>query len=57
MLVITGSEDVVLSGSHEIADALPGATLVILPGADHFPYLEPGHVEPWSRAVLDFLRR
>ena len=57
VLVITGSEDVFLSGSHEIADALPGAKLVILPGADHFPYLESGHVEPWSRAVLDFLRR
>ena len=57
VLVITGSEDIFLSGSHEIADALPGATLVILPGADHFPYLEPGHVEPWARAVLDFLRR
>jgi pimeloyl-ACP methyl ester carboxylesterase len=55
VLVITGSEDVFLSGSHEIADALPSATLVILPGADHFPYLEPGHEEPWSRAVLEFL--
>ena len=55
VLVITGSEDVFLSGAHEIAHALPSATLVILPGADHFPYLEPGHEEPWSRAVLEFL--
>jgi pimeloyl-ACP methyl ester carboxylesterase len=55
VLVITGSEDAFLSGAHEIADALPSATLVILPGADHFPYLEPGHDEPWSRAVLEFL--
>jgi pimeloyl-ACP methyl ester carboxylesterase len=57
VLVITGSEDAFLSGSYEIAEALPNATLVVLPGADHFPYLEPGHAEPWSRAVLDFLRR
>jgi proline iminopeptidase len=55
-LVITGSEDVFLSGSYEIAAGLPNATLVVLPGADHFPYLEPGQAEPWSRAVLDFLR-
>jgi pimeloyl-ACP methyl ester carboxylesterase len=56
VLVITGSEDPFLSGSYEIAESLPNATLVVLPGADHFPYLEPGHAEPWSRAVLDFLR-
>jgi pimeloyl-ACP methyl ester carboxylesterase len=55
VLVITGSEDPFLSGSYEIAESLPNATLVVLPGADHFPYLEPGHAEPWSRAVLDFL--
>jgi len=56
VLVITGSEDAFLSGSYEIAEALPNATLVVLPGVDHFPYLEPGHAEPWSRAVLDFLQ-
>ena len=55
VLVITGSEDPFLSGSYEIAESLPNATLVVLPGADHFPYLEPRHAEPWSRAVLDFL--
>jgi pimeloyl-ACP methyl ester carboxylesterase len=40
---------------QEIADALPDATLVILPGADHFPFLEPGQGEKWQRAVLEFL--
>jgi len=40
---------------QEIADALPDATLVILPGADHFPFLEPGQRASWERAVLDFL--
>lgn len=56
VLVLTGSEDVFLSGAHEIAEALPNATLVVLPGADHFPYLEPDHLDAWSHAVLDFLR-
>jgi len=56
VLILTGSEDVFVSGAYEIADALPNATLVVLPGADHFPYLEPGHAEAWSQAVLDFLR-
>jgi pimeloyl-ACP methyl ester carboxylesterase len=55
-LVIAGSEDAFLSGAREIAEALPDATLVILPGVDHFPFLEHGHAADWSRAVLDFLR-
>lgn len=54
-LVIAGSEDAFVSGAHEIAEALPNGTLVILEGVDHFPFLEPGHEAPWSRAVLDFL--
>ncbi len=56
VLVIAGELDPFVSGSREIAEVLPDGTLVILPGADHFPFLEPGHEEPWSRAVLDFLR-
>jgi pimeloyl-ACP methyl ester carboxylesterase len=55
-LVISGSEDAFVSGAREIAEALPDATLVILPGVDHFPFLEPGHEAAWSRAVLDFLQ-
>ncbi len=27
----------------------------MLPGADHFPFLEPEHSGAWSQAVLDFL--
>jgi pimeloyl-ACP methyl ester carboxylesterase len=55
VLVITGAEDAFVSGAHEIAEALPNGTLVVLAGADHFPFLEPGHEVPWARAVLDFL--
>jgi proline iminopeptidase len=54
-LVICGAEDAFVSGAEEIAAALPDATLVILPGADHFPFLEPDHEAAWSRAVLEFL--
>jgi pimeloyl-ACP methyl ester carboxylesterase len=41
--------------SDEIAAALPDPTVVTVPGADHFPFLEPAHRAPWARAVLDFL--
>jgi pimeloyl-ACP methyl ester carboxylesterase len=54
-LVIAGAEDAFVSGAREIAEALPNGTLVILPGVDHFPFLEPGHEGPWSHAVLEFL--
>lgn len=55
-LVITGELDPFISGAHEIAEALPNGTLVIVSGADHFPFVEPESVSPWSQAVLDFLR-
>jgi pimeloyl-ACP methyl ester carboxylesterase len=54
----------VLAGEHdpfggataeEMAAALPDPTLVTIPGADHFPFLEPPHRAAWTRAVLDFL--
>jgi pimeloyl-ACP methyl ester carboxylesterase len=54
-LVISGDQDAFVSAAQEIADALPDPTLVILPGTDHFPFLEPGNESAWSRAVLDFL--
>jgi proline iminopeptidase len=55
-LVITGELDPFGEPSAlEIADALPNATLVVLPGADHFPFLEPENRGPWSRAVARFL--
>ena len=43
------------STAREITDALPNATLTVLPGADHFPFLEDDHEAEWSRAILDFL--
>jgi proline iminopeptidase len=55
VLVITGAEDTFVSGAYEIAEALPNGMLVVLAGADHFPFLEPGNEAPWARAVLDFL--
>jgi pimeloyl-ACP methyl ester carboxylesterase len=55
-LVISGELDPFLAGAHEIAEALPNGTLAIVPGADHFPFLEPESVSAWSRVVLDFLR-
>jgi pimeloyl-ACP methyl ester carboxylesterase len=56
-LVISGELDPFISGAHEIAEALPNGTLAIVPGADHFPFLEPESVSAWSRVVLDFLVR
>jgi pimeloyl-ACP methyl ester carboxylesterase len=56
VLVITGELDPFgESTAQEIADALPNATLVVLPGSDHFPFLEDDHEAEWSRTVLDFL--
>jgi len=55
-LVITGEIDP-FGGptSDEIAAALPQPTVVTIPGADHFPFLEDEHRAAWSRAILDFL--
>jgi pimeloyl-ACP methyl ester carboxylesterase len=55
-LVIAGDQDAFASSAQEIAAGLPDATLVVIPGADHFPFLEPGSRPAWSQAVLDFLR-
>jgi proline iminopeptidase len=54
-LVITGDVDPFATGAGEIVAALPNATLATLPGADHFPFLEPGHGAAWSHAVRGFL--
>ena len=55
-LVIAGELDPFgPSAQEEIAAALPNATLTILPGADHFPFLEPDHREAWQRTVLGFV--
>src|SRR3954454_11356992 len=55
-LVITGEIDPFGgSTSEEIAAALAQPTVVTIPGADHFPFLEDEHRAAWSRAILDFL--
>jgi pimeloyl-ACP methyl ester carboxylesterase len=55
-LVVGGADDVFSAGLGEIADALPNATLAVLPGLDHFPFLEgPEHRAQWSGVVLAFL--
>jgi proline iminopeptidase len=55
-LVIGGDADPFAAGLAEIAAALPDPTVVILPGHDHFPFLEsPEHREQWCSAVLEFL--
>jgi proline iminopeptidase len=55
-LVIAGERDAFGGPTmDEIAGALPNPTVVTVPGADHFAFLEPERRAPWSRAVLDFL--
>jgi pimeloyl-ACP methyl ester carboxylesterase len=55
-LVITGELDPFgESTAREIADAVPNATLVVLAGADHFPFLEPENRPAWSETVARFL--
>ena len=55
-LVIGGDQDTFAPGLSEIAAALPDPTTVILPGHDHFPFLEgPEHRAQWCSAVLEFL--
>lgn len=55
-LVITGALDPFGEvAAEEVADALPNATVVIVPGAGHFPFGESATRETWARAVLDFL--
>jgi pimeloyl-ACP methyl ester carboxylesterase len=56
VLVITGELDPFgESTAREIADALPRAKLVLVPGARHFTFGESANRGVWARAVLDFL--
>jgi proline iminopeptidase len=54
-LVLACERDPFAAAADETAAALPNPTLVTIPGADHFAFLEPGARPLWSRAVLDFL--
>lgn len=54
-LVITGAEDelIPVDESRRIASAIPGATLVIIPGAGHLANLE--QPDAFNAALADFL--
>jgi proline iminopeptidase len=55
-LVIGGDQDSFTPGLLEAATVLLDPTVVLLPGHDHFPFLEgPEHRAEWSGAVLEFL--
>jgi pimeloyl-ACP methyl ester carboxylesterase len=56
-LVLASELDPFSVSAEETADALPDSALVMLPGADHFAFLEAENGPAWSRAVLDFLAR
>jgi pimeloyl-ACP methyl ester carboxylesterase len=55
-LVIVGEDDALTppAQARAMADAIPGATLAVIPGAGHLPPVErPGEA---TRALGDFLR-
>ena len=53
-LVLVGEHDVLLRApSDRLADAIPGAKLVVIPGAGHSPQIEAPTA--WFEAVTDFL--
>ena len=55
-LAITGELDPFgESAALEIADALPNATLLVLPGAGHFIFSESANRNAWAQAILAFL--
>jgi pimeloyl-ACP methyl ester carboxylesterase len=53
-LVLVGDEDTVfLEPSRSLAATVPGAELVVIPGAGHSPQFE--HPEAWYLALRGFL--
>jgi pimeloyl-ACP methyl ester carboxylesterase len=54
-LIIWGERDTIVPHrlGYELAASLPGATLLVIPGAGHNPMWE--RPKPFNRAVLDFL--
>lgn len=56
VLLISPEEDIVIPppGLHALAQALPGARLLRLPGAGHSPYFE--NPQAFNRCLEDFLR-
>ena len=54
-LVLAAELDPFAATAEETADRLSDSVLVVLPGADHFTFLERESRGAWCRAVLDFL--
>ena len=54
-LVLAAELDPFAATAEETHELLPDSTLVVLPDADHFTFLEPENRPAWSRAILDFL--
>jgi pimeloyl-ACP methyl ester carboxylesterase len=53
-LVLVGEDDLLLrEPAGRLAEAIPGARLVVIPGAGHSPQLEAPVA--WFEAVTDFL--
>jgi pimeloyl-ACP methyl ester carboxylesterase len=53
-LVIVGEQDVaLLSQSRNLAEAIPGAELAVIPDAGHSPQFE--NTDAWWKALSDFL--
>jgi pimeloyl-ACP methyl ester carboxylesterase len=54
-LVLAAALDPFSASADETAEHLLDSTLTVLPGADHFAFLEPENRAAWCGAVLDFL--
>jgi pimeloyl-ACP methyl ester carboxylesterase len=55
-LVLASDLDPFAAAARETADHLPDATIVALPDADHFTFLEHANRTAWSLAILSFLK-
>jgi 3-oxoadipate enol-lactonase len=54
LLILVGEQDAdLIPASHAMADAIPGAVLVVIPGAGHSPQVE--QPEAWISALTTFL--
>ncbi len=60
-LIVAGADDTSsvsgkdLASAHQLHKLIPGAELVVIPGALHYPHID--HVGDFNRAVLGFLDR
>lgn len=60
-LIIAGGDDTSsvsgkdLASAHQLHHGIPGAELVVIPGALHYPHID--HADEFNQAVLGFLNR